>query len=366
MKPFDCACGARVFFENTTCLTCGRELGFLPDAGEMGTFEAPSGDAPLSLTPVGKTRAYRKCENNRVAGVCNWMVPADDPEPLCQACRLNDVIPDLSAPENRKLWADVESAKRRLVYTLNALKLPVVPKSVAPERGLAFDIKNDTGAERVMTGHDEGLITLNLKEADPVLREKARLDMRERYRTLLGHFRHEIGHYYWDVLIRDSARLDDCRALFGDDRMDYAEALQRHYAKPPSDDWRGTFVSNYATSHPWEDWAETWAHYLHMVDTLETAHAYRVQTPLSPKATASKDTFDSLLTEWLALTVILNALSRSMGHADLYPFQIGDGVKAKLAFVHHVITVGGAAALPTRDSRAVNRPAEPAPAAAGA
>lgn len=366
MKPFDCACGARVFFENTTCLTCGRELGFLPDTGEMGTFEAPSGNAPLSLTPVGKTRAYRKCENNRVAGVCNWMVPAEDPEPLCQACRLNDVIPDLSAPENRNLWAEVESAKRRLVYTLNALKLPVVPKSVDRERGLAFDIKNDTGAERVMTGHDEGLITLNLKEADPVLREKARLDMHERYRTLLGHFRHEIGHYYWDVLIRDGAELDGCRALFGDERADYAQALQQHYAKAPSDDWRGTFVSNYATSHPWEDWAETWAHYLHMVDTLETAHAYKVQTPLSPNTTASKDTFDSLLTEWLALTVILNALSRSMGHDDLYPFQIGDGVKAKLAFVHDVITLRGTAALPTRQSRAVNRPVEPAPAAAGA
>ena len=359
MKPFDCACGARVFFENTACLTCGRELGFLPDVGEMGTFEAPQGDAPVSRTPVGKARAYRKCENNRQAGVCNWMVPADDSEPLCQACRLNNVIPDLSDPENRQLWAEVESAKRRLVYTLNALKLPVVPTSVDPERGLAFDIKNDTGAERVMTGHDEGLITLNLKEAHPVLREKARLDMRERYRTLLGHFRHEIGHYYWDVLIRDSAELEACRALFGDERADYAQALQKHYAKAPSDAWRGTFVSDYATSHPWEDWAETWAHYLHMLDTLETAHAYKVQTPVTPKTTASTDTFDSLVTEWLGLTVILNALSRSMGHADLYPFHIGDGVKAKLAFIHRIISDRPAAQFGTRLSKAVTRQPEP-------
>ncbi len=113
MKPFDCACGARVFFENTACLTCGRELRFLPDVGEMGTLEAPYGDAALGRTPVGKARAYRKCESNRLAGVCNWMVRTEDPEPLCQACRLNDVIPDLSDPENRQPWGEVESAKRR-------------------------------------------------------------------------------------------------------------------------------------------------------------------------------------------------------------------------------------------------------------
>jgi len=329
----------------------------------MGTFEPVNGTAPASVTPVGGTGAYRKCENNRVEGVCNWMVPADDPEPLCQACRLNDVIPDLSDPENRKRWAAVESAKRRLVYTLDTLKLRVVPKSVDPERGLAFDIKNDSGSARVMTGHDEGLITLNLSEADPVLREKARLAMNERYRTLLGHFRHEIGHYYWDVLIRDGQYLVRFRALFGDDRSDYAQALERYYASAPGTAWKGSFVSQYATSHPWEDWAETWAHYLHMVDTLETARAYKVQYSGAPKAAEANGTFESLINDWLALTVVLNALSRSMGHEDLYPFELGAPVQAKLAFIHEVISANAASAL-ARDVDGAKPAARGAPAAA--
>jgi hypothetical protein len=350
MRPFECACGAPVFFENTSCLACGRELGFLPDIGRMGTFDAATGDESLARAPIGVGGSYRKCENYSSAGVCNWMVPADEPEFFCQACRLNDVIPDLSEPQNQRHWASAESAKRRLVYTLNRLKLPVVPKSVDPKGGLAFDIKTDTLEARVLTGHDEGLITLNLNEADPVLREKARLSMHERYRTLLGHFRHEVGHYYWDVLLRDSESLTSYRQLFGDERADYMQALERHYAREPSEDWKGDFVSAYATSHPWEDWAETWAHYLHMVDTLETAHAYGVSSSARPHGagSASASAFESLLEQWLTLTVILNALSRSMGHEDLYPFEIGDGVRKKLAFVHDVIAARPSIAAPSR------------------
>src|SRR6202011_5238904 len=37
--------------------------------------------------------------------------------------------------------------------------------------------------------------------------------------------------------------------------------------------WR-PHVTPYASAHPWEDFAETWAHYFHMVDTLETATAF--------------------------------------------------------------------------------------------
>jgi len=336
MRPFECACGARVFFENTLCLLCGKELAFLPDVGRMGTFEPPLEQA-ASLTPVGDTGSYRRCDNHSTGAACNWMVPAHDRETLCQACRLNNVIPDLSQQQNRELWGKTESAKRSLVYSLNRLRLPVVPKSVDPERGLAFDIKNDTGQARVMTGHDDGLITLNLKEADPVLREKARLAMRERYRTLLGHFRHEVGHYYWDRLLRDGSRLGDFRTLFGDERMDYGQALQQHYGREPSEDWKGSFVSAYATSHPWEDWAETWAHYLHMVDTLETAHAYGVSGNSASAPDDSSNAFDILVTQWLGLTVILNALSRSMGQEDLYPFELGGGVQQKLAFVHEIV-----------------------------
>jgi hypothetical protein len=305
----------------------------------MGTFEAASGDRPASLTPVGDQGSYRWCDNRSTAAGCNWMIPASDPDALCQACRLNNVIPDLSQPENRERWGRTESAKRSLVYGLNRLGLPVVPRSVDPERGLAFDIKNDTRQARVMTGHDDGLITLNLKEADPVLREKARLAMHERYRTLLGHFRHEVGHYYWDRLLRDGPRLEDFRMHFGDERSDYGQALERHYARQASDDWKGNFVSAYASAHPWEDWAETWAHYLHMVDTLETAQAYGVR--VARTADGGTGTFAELIAEWLGLTVILNALSRSLGHEDLCPFELGDGVQRKLAFVHEIVTAHG-------------------------
>jgi hypothetical protein len=339
MRPFQCQCGARVFFENTACLTCGRTLGFLPDIGQMGVFEVATGTPPpASQTPVGRSRFYRKCENYVQANVCNWMVPADDKDPLCQACRLTDVIPDLSDPRNLERWSNAESAKRRLIYSLNRLRLPVVPKKVDPERGLAFELKNDTGEARVLTGHEEGLITLNLNEADPVAREKARTQMHEQYRTLLGHFRHEIGHYYWNLLVRDGVHLPRVRELFGDEQVDYRQSLERHYAREPSDAWKGSFVSAYATSHPWEDWAETWAHYLHMVDTLETANAFNVNGHALSNQTGGAPTFDKLMSEWVELTVVLNALSRSLGHGDLYPFEIGDGAHAKLALIHEIIT----------------------------
>jgi hypothetical protein len=344
MRPFECDCGSRVFFENTACLTCGRELGFLPDVGKMGVFDVATGAPSSCRAPIGNAGSYRKCDNYVRTAICNWMVPADDTEPLCQACRLTDVIPDLSDPRNLERWANAEGAKRRLIYSLNRLKLPVVPKRIDPERGLAFELKNDTGEARVLTGHDEGLITLNLKEADPVAREKARAQMHERYRTLLGHFRHEIGHYYWNLLVRDSVHLPKVRQLFGDEQVDYTQALVRHYAREPSDAWKGSFVSAYATSHPWEDWAETWAHYLHMVDTLETANAYNVNGHALPDETGTAPAFDMLMTEWLELTVVLNALSRSLGHEDLYPFEIGEGARAKLAMIHEIIIAEASAA----------------------
>ena len=126
----------------------------------------------------------------------------------------------------------------------------------------------------MVTGHDNGAVTIALSEADPAESEKRRAELDEPYRTPLGHFRHEIGHHYWDVLVRDGGMLEACRARFGDDREDYAEALQRHYREGPPANWQERFVSAYATSHPWEDFAEAWAHYFHIVDTLDTANAF--------------------------------------------------------------------------------------------
>lgn len=350
MRTFECGCGARIFFDNTRCLTCQRELGFLPDQLVLSSLE-PASDGTFT-TPHGN---YRKCENYSEHGVCNWLVPATETTQLCQACRLNQVIPDLSSPDNRENWANMEQAKRRLVYGLDRLGLPLITKDEDAKRGLAFDIKADTEGERVLTGHDEGLITLNLGEADTVTREQARIAMRERYRTLLGHFRHEVGHYYWERLVDDTGRHDEFRAVFGDERRDYGEALKEHYARQKDATQDLDFISFYAKSHPWEDWAETFAHYLHMVDTLETAQHFGLARTLPPRQSLPGiSELDVLLYEWGELTIALNSLNRSMGMPDPYPFAITDAVRKKLELVHKLI----------RERPPVTKaaPAEPAPA----
>jgi hypothetical protein len=335
MKTFRCACGTRVFFENTRCLTCARELGFVPRDLAIVALEPMGADR---YRPAGGEGAFKKCQNNVEHGVCNWMIDASDPLSLCLACRLNNVIPDLASFESRELWAEVERAKRRLVYSLSGLALPLVPKSEDPENGLAFDIKAEIGEEHVLTGHADGLITLNLAEADTVARERMRVAMKERYRTLLGHFRHEIGHYYWGCLVVGSGQVEAFRELFGDERADYAEALRHHYEGEGLPDFAGSFISAYAAAHPWEDWAETFAHYLHVIDTLETAQHFGVTSDLPRKPGPPEiEDFDLLLREWLDLTVALNALNRSMGLPDAYPFTISPRVREKLEFVHRRI-----------------------------
>jgi|RhiMethySRZTD1v2_1073278.scaffolds.fasta_scaffold134013_2 hypothetical protein len=337
MKTFRCACGARVFFENTRCLTCSRELGFFPRELAIVALEPAGQDV---YRPAAREGSFKKCQNNVEHGVCNWMIDASDSYALCLACRLNNVIPDLTSPESRELWAEVEGAKRRLVYSLLQLELPLVPKAEDPENGLAFDIKAESGSERVLTGHDDGLITLNLAEADDVARERMRVAMKERYRTLLGHFRHEIGHYYWGRLVVGTGELERYRALFGDERADYAESLRRHYESDAAPDPMGAYISGYAAAHPWEDWAETFAHYLHVIDTLETAQhfGFTSDLPRKPGPPEMRD-FDLLMREWLDLTLALNALNRSMGLPDAYPFTISPQVREKLEFVHQRIVV---------------------------
>jgi hypothetical protein len=331
MKTFHCSCGARIFFENSQCLTCGRELGFMPDILALSSLERAQEGAFSTAHGI-----YRKCANYVTNSVCNWMV-APKGEALCQACRLNHVIPDLSQPNNRALWAEVEKAKRRLIYGLGRLKLPLQTKQEDPAHGLAFDIKADVGTTRVLTGHEDGLITLNLAEADSSAREKIRLAMKERYRTMLGHFRHEVGHYYWDVLVRDTPHLARFRELFGDETRDYAEALKEHYAasSPPSDP--DMFISAYASSHPWEDFAETFAHYLHSQDTLETAQEYGFLSTKPRIPVVEVQDFEFLMSEWVELAIVMNALNRSMGQPDAYPFSISSRIKDKLQFVHTLV-----------------------------
>ncbi|HEX3773181.1 MAG TPA: putative zinc-binding peptidase [Polyangiaceae bacterium] len=356
MKIFSCsACKHVAFFENSQCVRCGHALAYLPDRSIISALER-DGEASLvdldarfvALDPTAKGSRYRLCRNYSTYAVCNWAIPEHDPNVYCPACRLNELIPDLSNPEAIDSWRKLETAKRRLVYTLLALGLPLESKSDQPETGLAFAFKQDgPNGERVLTGHCDGLVTINVAEADSSEREATRTKLGERYRTLLGHFRHESGHYYWDRLIQGTTLLEEFRAEFGDERQSYEESLKRHYEEPQQAVWSESFVSAYAMMHPWEDWAETWAHYLHMMDTLETAQAYGLALKPAPVggAVAEKvatrhvhfDSFQDLIAAWVPVTVALNSLNRSMGLADLYPFALSERAIHKLGFVHRVI-----------------------------
>lgn len=351
MKTFQCsACGAGIFFENTHCMQCGAALGYVPPARQMAAFLPPepdglwpvSGDASEAV--AGGT--WRPCENYRTAQVCNWMVAADDPQPLCACCRQTEVIPGLDRLANREAWAALEGAKRRLCYTLDSLALERPGLAEDPEHGLRFHFLEEVGPDdQVLTGHDSGLITLNIAEADDAEREARRTAMGEPYRTLLGHFRHETGHFYWDRLIADGPWLDECRALFGDDSANYGEALQRHYRDGPPADWASRYISCYASCHPWEDWAETWAHYLHLIDGLDTARHWQARLArgdglpagLEQSAGEGAPFREQLLRDWLPLSRFLNSMNRSLGQHDGYPFVLPNAVLDKLEFVHRVV-----------------------------
>lgn len=351
MRLFNCpVCGNLLYFENVACTQCGHALGFVPEILKLCAIE-PQHSA--LFTPVGAEGQYKKCRNYTEHGVCNWLVSAEDDEEYCIACRLNDTIPNLSFEGNLALWHTMEKEKRRLIYSAIQLGLPLLSKDEHERAGLSFSFLSDAPAqfserERVMTGHSQGHITINLAEADPAERERMRGQMAEPYRTILGHFRHESGHYYWDRLIANGPYLESCRAVFGDDTENYSEALQSHYAEGPPEAWQERFVSSYASSHAWEDWAESWAHYLHIVDTLETAWQFDLQAKPRVAKGEGYDTdvnfnpykqqnFAAIIEHWIPLTYALNSLNRSMGHSHAYPFVLTPAVIAKLEFVHNVI-----------------------------
>jgi len=350
MKTFRCTCGNMLYFENTQCVQCGRMLGFLPDELVLSAFE-PDGDHAngswLALAPEARGHHYRKCRNYSDQDACNWMVPADDVNPFCIACRLNEVIPNLDKPGNRERWLRVEKRKRRLIHDLRRHRLPLVGRDLEPQTGLAFAFMEDDPGDdlefhdhhegtQIMTGHANGLITINIAEADDVERERMRVAMNEAQRTLLGHFRHESGHYYWDRLVRNGPLLGRVRELFGDEREDYQAALGRYYNEGAQAGWQDHYVSAYASSHPWEDWAECWAHLLQIVDTLETAAAIG----MAP-ARAVSDDMDERIEHWVKLAVNINLLNRSLDQPDPYPFVLTPTVIDKLKLVNTVIESSG-------------------------
>jgi hypothetical protein len=336
MRDFNCPnCGQRLAFENSLCLSCRSSLGFSLD--DMALLVIASG-ADSEHGGAVDSAEYQLCANLYLAE-CNWLVEKGPVRQLCASCRLTRTRPNDADTTALTAFAAAEKAKRRLIAELHELKLPIVGRDQDPEYGLAFDLLSSE-TEKVFTGHHNGVITLDLAEGDDVHREQLRVEMSEPYRTLLGHFRHEIGHYYFYRLVGPSQTYSQrFRELFGDPDADYQAALDRHYDEGAPAGWKGKYVSSYATMHPAEDWAETFAHYLHIRDTLDTAAAFgfapagaTFERPfLGPSG------FDTIIEMWLPLAWALNMVNRSMGKEDLYPFVLPPAVLDKMRFIHTII-----------------------------
>jgi len=369
MKTFKCSCENNqiLFFESKFCVACNRVVGVDDNFNKVEAYDLDE-KSGFYFKTTQVNIPYQKCDNYNNYEACNGMVnmdsfiPAPDKdEVLCLACRLNETIPDLSVIEHIPLWKKMEAAKRRAIYTLKALSLPVENIIENKESGLSFDFITDGDVkdhflskledeEVVFTGHDNGHITINLAEADEVARSNAKLAMSEKYRTVLGHFRHELGHYYFEKLIIDSPKKHELsKKYFGDDDLDYSKALKKYYKDGPSKNWENDFISEYATMHPYEDWAETWAHYMHIIDTLETAKNFNMTGSIIGKEVgilnlpqdsyffSFQTSISSILDTWMDFAVILNSLNRSMGMNDAYPFVLTPSVRTKLSFIHHAI-----------------------------
>jgi hypothetical protein len=345
MQRFTCQCGYVLFFGSFRCLSCGSEVGYDPRLGLM----APAGGA------------IKRCDNGLRHSVCNWLLPAEASNTLCLACRLNRTIPDLTTERNRMLWARTEKAKRRLIYTLLRLGIPVTSRAENARTGLAFDIISTVANPEVTTGHLNGVITVNLEEADDTYRQFSRQQLGESSRTLLGHFRHECAHYFWHRFLSDCAWDDPLRLafreIFGNEWLDYGTALNAHYQNGAPAGWEQNFITAYAASHPWEDWAETWAHYLQITDALETCEGLGIQVqhltlPLVtlpgvagtlpsvlPQSGHADGAFLASLQRWMCLSTVLNEISHSLGEPPLYPFVISTRVAQKLRLAHHFASV---------------------------
>lgn len=316
MRLHDCpACGARAFFRNTVCGSCGTELVYDPQADAFGRGLAPCA--------------------NRGAIACNW---ADAGQGLCAACAMTEVVPDAFHADNRALWAEAETAKR---WALAGLRRWGWFDDRDPGRRPVFHLLSErtaTGRSAVMTGHAEGLVTINVVEGDPAELVRRREAMREPYRTLVGHFRHEIAHFLFERLAAERPGfLDGFRPLFGDERADYAAALAAYHDSGPPSGWGADRVSAYAAAHPHEDWAETAAHALALADLADSAAATGLAPPDAPQAAAdpyAETDSERLFAHAAALGLALNHANRSMGLDDLYPFVLTAPVREKLSFAH--------------------------------
>jgi len=314
VKAFRCrVCDNALHFENSVCVSCGTALGF----SRVERAIVPVDGDGRYVDAAGLV--WHVCRNLDLSG-CTWLAPLEGGQ--CSACDLTRTRPGDDDTIGLVNLPDAERAKRHLVFELDGLGFRV--------DGLVFDLLSSV-AENVVIGHEDGVITIDLAESDAAHREKVRSKLAEPYRTMLGHFRHEVGHYFEWQLVRGDDLMARCRELFGDESADYQEALDRHYAEGAPEGWEASYISTYATMHPFEDFAETWAHYLHICDTVETAAEYGL-TAVAPVAAFSS--FRDVVTGvWVPVTVALNMINRSMGKDDLYPFVIPAPVLDKLDFV---------------------------------
>jgi hypothetical protein len=338
MQKFTCDCGNVLFFGSSRCLRCLSSVGYDPQQQAMVKLHQ---EGPM-----------KRCANGLKHGICNWVLPTESKEILCMACQMNRIIPDLSSERNLMLWGRMEMAKRRLIYTLLKLGISLPTKVGNPKNGLAFDIVSTLSNPSVTMGHLNGIITVNLEEADDAYRQFNRQQLGESSRTLLGHFRHESAHYLWQrhlsELSWDHPMRLAFRERFGDEWQDYSAALSKHYKKGAAAGWEQNYITAYAASHPWEDWAETWAHYLQIEDGLETCEGMGIDVkhlalplvilpveagflPITLASTLKEEgAFLAWLQRWMCVSTVLNEISHSLGEPALYPFVINVRVAQKL------------------------------------
>ncbi|WP_210465426.1 zinc-binding metallopeptidase family protein [Rufibacter roseolus] len=351
MKTFHCSCGNKLFFENSFCVSCNREVGWCPVCEGMHAMEL-DGKGGYTCTNKECGAHVVKCYNYSTYNVCNRMVetPAGQPhkfDQLCEYCQLTETIPDLSVEGNAQKWYDLEVAKRRLLYLLDELGLPYGSKAENFELPLSFDFKEDVEAspilgwiglekgEKVFTGHADGKITINLSEADPVEREKLRVSFGETHRTLIGHFRHEVGHYYWQLLVQNKDE-EAYKAVFGDhENPTYSEAMDLYYKNGPKPNWQNSYISAYATMHSWEDFAETWGTYMDMMAVLDTADNHDLLELPSDDLVDTQ--LEEMLTRYADLSLKVNEVNRSLGLPDLLPETFSEPVIEKLRYIHRLI-----------------------------
>ena len=370
MRLYSCQyCSLTLFFDSVFCVRCHSTLGYWAETDALCVLEPVQRRRGLFTSWSVPGRRLRRCDNSRF-DACNWLVDADGSDVLCTACRHNRVIPDAASLAGRIGWRKLEAAKHRLFVAFHRLGLVrIIERAGIGSLGFLF-LEDPPAGPPVMTGHAGGLITVAVAEANDVERERRRHALGEPYRTLLGHFRHESAHYFWDRLVRDRGAFAEFRGIFGDETTDYQAAVQRYYLSGPKADWQAFFISAYAKMHPWEDFAETWAHYLHMVAALDTAYAYQLRiAPFADRSGASHiaepvdplgtDDFGALIAAWLPLTTLVNSLNNAMGRDDAYPFVLPAPVIGKLGYVHRLIRT--AVSETVADNGALLAPATPTP-----